>query len=117
MNILAYVTDLIFAAKIASTGQALGVGVRLVRSVESLTAALAAGPCDRLLVDLNAGGDPIGAIRAARGRSVPPRIVAFGSHVQTDLLAAARDAGADAVMARSEFSSRLPELLGHSVTN
>jgi hypothetical protein len=38
--------------------------------------------------------------------------VAFGEHVQADVLQAARDAGADQVLTRSEFVYRLPVLLG-----
>jgi hypothetical protein len=38
--------------------------------------------------------------------------VAFGSHVDTKALAAARAAGCDPVMPRSKFSAELPELIG-----
>jgi hypothetical protein len=37
--------------------------------------------------------------------------VAFGSHVQTERLQAARDAGCTNVLPRSRFSASLPELL------
>ncbi|MGZ3385055.1 MAG: hypothetical protein ACXWNF_09120, partial [Isosphaeraceae bacterium] len=37
--------------------------------------------------------------------------VAFGSHVDTEALAAARAAGCDPVMPRSKFSADLPELI------
>jgi len=40
------------------------------------------------------------------------RVIGFGSHVDTDLLAAARLAGCEEVLARSAFFSRLDELLG-----
>jgi len=39
------------------------------------------------------------------------RIVAFGSHVDTALLEAARAAGVDEVLPRSAFFRRLPEVL------
>jgi hypothetical protein len=39
------------------------------------------------------------------------RIVAFGPHVAVEMLRAAKEAGADAVMARGAFAGRLPEIL------
>ena len=38
-------------------------------------------------------------------------IVAFGSHVATDILRLAHDHGADFVLPRSQFSANLPSLL------
>jgi hypothetical protein len=52
-----------------------------------------------VIVDLARAADRITAIRAA----TTGRIVAYGSHVDELALAAARDAGADVVMARSRF--------------
>jgi hypothetical protein len=37
--------------------------------------------------------------------------VAFGPHVHTDVLAAARSAGWETVLPRSQFSARLAEIL------
>ena len=48
------------------------------------------------------------------GQSLPDRaipIVAFGSHVDTDTLRAARQAGCDHAWARSHFTTELPHLL------
>ncbi len=65
-----------------------------------------------LIVDLNITAvDPMAAIRLAKGHAAGPRVVGFLSHVQVDLAAAARAAGADQVMARSAFTAQLPELL------
>lgn len=47
--------DLIFATRIRSTGEAIGVATRPVRSVERLRAALAEQPAGALIVDLEAG--------------------------------------------------------------
>ena len=38
--------------------------------------------------------------------------VGFASHVQTDVIEAARRAGVGEVLARSAFTQRLPEILG-----
>jgi DNA-binding NarL/FixJ family response regulator len=53
-------------------------------------------------VDL-ARPDGLAAIERLRSSGTSARIVAYGSHVDTDLLEAARQAGADDVLARSVF--------------
>lgn len=52
-----------------------------------------------VVVDLGRFADRVADVRAGTAG----RVVAFGSHVDDDALAAARAAGADAVMARSRF--------------
>jgi len=109
--VLAFVTDLIFRTKISSTARALGVELEITASAPVMVERLVANRPHLLLIDLNASGDPIAAITAARQSAPAPHIVAFVSHVQADLAAAARSAGADEVMARSMFVEKLPELL------
>lgn len=111
-SIVAYVTDLIFATKIRSTAELLGIDVQWVRSAEALAGHLAESRCDAAIIDLDADGDPLEAIRAARRIERTPRIIAYVSHVRTDLVTAAEKAGVDSVMPRSTFSSELPGLLG-----
>jgi hypothetical protein len=65
--------------------------------------------CRVVIADLQAlGGDPAAAVRVlvAAGKTV----LAFGPHVQGEMLAAARAAGA-VVLPRSVFLQRLPDLL------
>ena len=65
--------------------------------------------CRVVIADLEAlGGDPAAAVRvlAAAGKTV----LAFGPHVQGEMLAATRAAGA-VVLPRLVFLERLPELL------
>jgi predicted metal-dependent hydrolase len=65
------------------------------------------------LVDLDTPGDWRGAIARLKlrphTRQVP--IVAFGSHVEVETLAAARKAGADHAWARSKLMAELPALV------
>jgi CheY-like chemotaxis protein len=111
-NVTALVTDLIFSTKITSTAKSLDVPVKVVRSVDALAERLAAGDTALVLIDLHADGvDPIEAIAVTRRFADPPHTIAYGSHVQTDLAAAARHAGADEVLPRSAFTARLPEIL------
>jgi CheY-like chemotaxis protein len=109
--VLVLCTDLLFVTKITGTAKAVGRPARVVRSTEKLQEELRAyAPPPLLIVDLNAGGmDPMGAIRLAKAHAVP--VVAYVSHVEADLAAAAKQAGADRVMARSAFVMQLAALL------
>ena len=113
---IALVTDLIFSTKITGTAKALGGQVTVARSLDRLREVLA-GPTGgaapaaaQVIVDLNASAvDVMEAIRLAKQHGA--RVVAFLSHVQVNLAAAAREAGADQVLARSAFVERLPQIL------
>jgi putative intracellular protease/amidase len=104
--VLALVADLMDRSRVTA---ALGDGVELVATAGHLRDRLTAGPDPEVvLVDLGRRGilDALPGIRAQTGA----RIIGFGAHVERDLLAAARDAGCDQVVARSVFFARLPEL-------
>lgn len=86
--------------------------VRCTRDPEDLLARLDRGEATLVLVDLGLrAADAVAAIRALKARAPLPRVVAFGSHVDGETLAAARAAGADRVLARSAFSAKLADLL------
>lgn len=72
-------------------------------------AALAATPADVYVVDLRRPG-ALDAVRQLTATGA--RVVGFGSHVDTELMAAAADAGCTEVFARSLFFARLGEILG-----
>ena len=104
------VSDLIFATKIRGTAEALGVDMTVVRNRGSLLSAI--DGVKLLIIDLNLeGDDPLDLIRMVRNQTDPPRIITFCSHVQTDLADQAGEAGADQVLPRSQFSSRLAQIL------
>ena len=112
--ILAAVDDLIFASKISTAAKQLGVNVVFARSSdEVLHQARSARP--RLAIfDLNSHRtDPLATIAALKADPAlaAVRTLGFVSHVQTDLIDAARRAGVDEVLARSAFSARLGEIL------
>lgn len=111
-TIAALVPDLIFATKIASTARSLGVQVANIRTLDQLTERLSSNHDALVLIDLEAADlDPIHAIELCKQSKHQPRTIAFGSHVRTDLIGAARRAGADEVLARSGFVGRLPSML------
>ena len=112
--IVAALDDLMFVSRVRTTASAVGVSVKVVRSVaDGLEQARQLKPA-RLLVDLNGRAfDPLALIEAVKADPAlaATRIVAFVSHVQADTIAAARGAGADEVIARSAFVKRLEELV------
>lgn len=113
-GVCALVADLIFASRIRGAGAAEGVRVDTVATAQALLEAAHAARPRLILIDLAArGADPVSLIAAVKAdpelASVP--IVAFGPHVDADVLTAARDAGADRVLARSAFVRLLPSLL------
>jgi DNA-binding NarL/FixJ family response regulator len=94
--IAAYVPDLMDRSRFA------GVEVSFVTS----PADLATTTAEVVVLDLGRPGS-VEALPSLAGR----RVIAFGSHVDRDLLDAARAAGCDQVLPRSQFFSRLRELL------
>lgn len=111
--ILAVVDDLLFLSKIQQTAQQLGVTVKSAQPADLPDLAREDGP-SALIIDLNhRSGKALEVLRAVKFGSKTKEFVVIGfvSHVQTDLIAAARDAGCDLVLARSAFVSQLPSLL------
>lgn len=127
-------SDLVWATRIKSTAEAVGLSARPVRSVDMLRERFADSPVTSLIVDL-AGDVELGLdlIRAARAHESPQaatttggggaeaapqgtaaprlRIIAFGPHVEREALQAARSAGADEVLPRGAFANNLPDIL------
>jgi len=111
--ILAMVDDLLFLSKIQETAKHLGVEVKAAQPEGLSELAVEAAPT-ALIIDLNhRSGKSLAVLRAlkaeAKTQSLPA--VGFVSHVQNELIAAARVGGCDLVLARSAFVSQLPSLL------
>lgn len=108
--------DLVWASRIKQTGLAVGVECRPVRSVAMLRERLGDSAVRALLVDLDAAEVGMELIAELRGphagaREQAVRVVAWGPHVATGLLSAARDAGADEVLTRGAMASGLEAML------
>jgi hypothetical protein len=110
--------DLIFGTKIHSTAGVLKVGARPVKDLEALRRRLERvddgklnEPVTGLMLDLETGEEGLALLDACKVFDAKIPVVAFGSHVATEVLAAARARGADFVMPRSQFSMHLPALL------
>lgn len=109
--VVALCPDLVFASRVRGTGNAHGVGVRVVRSASGLEETVGEPGVRLALVDLTAAADGVDAVARAKAREPGLRVVAFGRHDDTEALRSARAAGADQVLARSAFVQRLPDLL------
>ncbi|MDB5313883.1 MAG: Response regulator receiver domain protein [Gemmataceae bacterium] len=101
--------DLIFFSRVAATARAAGLEVKQVRSAAALLEAVKQDPPGGIIVDLHAAGLDVPALLAGLRTACPvmPRTIAFGSHVEAETLRAARAAGVDRVMPRSQFVKEL----------
>ena len=111
--ILAVVDDLLFLSKIQQTAKHLGVAVKSACPADLPKLAIENVP-NALIIDLNhRSGKALEVLRTLKSdlNTKDIAIIGFISHVQTDLIAAARDAGCDLILARSAFASQLPSLL------
>jgi CheY-like chemotaxis protein len=112
--ILAILDDLMFTSKIKTTATQLGVPVAFARSSAAALADMRNSTPSLVILDLNnPRTDPLGTVAAMKADPALASIktVGFASHVQADVIDAARRAGVGEVMARSAFTQRLPDIL------
>ena len=105
--------DLIFISKVTGTARALGTQVLTAGNAALALTMIEQWAPKAVFLDL-AAGEPAGMAAILAYRQAAPAgctFLAFGSHVDTAALAAAKDAGCDPVMPRSRFSNELPALI------
>jgi len=108
------IDDLFFQAKLHETAKLTGVTLEMVATGEQLVKSAAANPAALIVVDLNARQGALEAVERlgkSGGQGNPPKMIAFLSHVQTDLAERARAAGCREVMPRSKFTQNLAAIL------
>ncbi len=110
-RVVAFMDDLFFQMKLAETAKHLGVEVKVAANAEGLLSLMDPEP-KLVIVDLNARSQPIQAVERLRAAKPDLPVIAFLSHVQTDLAAQARAAGCSQVIPRSVFTQNLASLLG-----
>jgi PleD family two-component response regulator len=103
-----------FTSKIKTTAGLLGVPVAFARSRDSALTEMRKRTPSLVIFDLNGKGtDPLGTLAAMHGdpglAAIPT--IGFVSHVQSDLIDAARLAGVGEVLARSAFTARLADII------
>ena len=112
--VLVAVDDLLFSSKIRATAKQAGVELAFARSPQEILDRARSLKPPLVIFDLNSGKtDPINTISALKAdpELAGLRAIGFASHVHTDLIAAARQAGADQVLPRSAFAGNLADIL------
>ncbi len=108
MKVLGCIRDLMFSTRVRDAARQHGHDCQIVTRADDVAGNL--GGADLVIIDLMVpGGGALDAVSAAAAAGVT--VVAYGEHVQADVLQAGRDAGADEVLTRSEFTRRLDVLL------
>lgn len=102
--------DLFFGGQVTGTAAKHGWPIAMAMSLDALRDHLAAGKIRGVILDLASDLSPADVI-AALPTDAPLKTLAFGPHVHTANLQAARDAGFQDVMPRSRFSAELVSLL------
>jgi DNA-binding NarL/FixJ family response regulator len=112
-KIVALVDDLFFLAKIQETANVVGVTVVKADTRGGASAISEVQP-QAVILDLGSRSHPVMEwIRTLKSNpgTQAIRIIGFVSHVQAQLIADAKAAGCDTVMARSAFTQQLSQLL------
>lgn len=116
--ILALAADLFFAARIADVIRRQGGEPVLAATAEEFRQGLERWPV-LILLDLHAIPAEQSLTEVRRAKALPQSklipIYAFGSHVDTETLKAARQAGCDHVWARSRFVEGLPQVVATAI--
>jgi len=113
-TVLGLVRDLFFRSKLDAIAASAGTNLIYASDLESAARQCAAHGPSLVIVDLSDStfGAAEDAARKIRESAPDARIVGFASHVDLKPLKAARAAGFEAALSRSEFTARLPEFLG-----
>lgn len=112
---VALADDMFFIAKMKETARQVGVEIVMAGTVEALIEAARIEGTALLIVDLNARGGIAALERFCTDGHAPP-VIAYHSHVQTELAERARSAGCREVMSRSKFTKELAEILARAKT-
>lgn len=112
--ILCAVDDLLFSVKISTAAKALSADVYFERTADGVVPRARERRPALVIFDLNSRKlRPMEAIAALKADQALKDIHTLGyvSHVDTDTVATAREAGIDEVLARSAFAMQLGEIL------
>lgn len=109
-RVVALMDDLFFQMKLAETAKQLGVDVKVATTEDGLMGLMESAPT-LVIVDLNARSQPLQVIAKVRQNNKDVRVVAFLSHVQTQLAAQAQAVGCTEVLPRSSFTQNLAAIL------
>lgn len=113
-KIVAAVEDLFFVVKINDLAKRAGFTPEFIKTLDAIVERVIAEPPALLIVDLNnAAVDAVGLI--SKVKAIPEAkstsVIGFVSHIEAELKQRAQEAGANMVLARSAFSTNLPQIL------
>ena|SRR5580704_3364913 len=109
---LGLVRDLFFRSKLDAVAESLGAEILYASDLENASRRAAENTPTVIFADLSDVAFPAGDT-AAKIRAAAPgaKLIGFASHVDLKPLRAAREAGFDHTLSRSEFTARLAEFL------
>lgn len=105
--------DLMWMSRVMAEARELGLKIVPARTVKQLMNAIDSNGVRSVILDLaqaEIGHDPSSVIEQLKSAGVK-RLIAYGSHIETDLLQAAKEAGCDPVLSRSRMAAQLRALL------
>ena len=117
--VVCVVDDLIFSVKISTAARGVGTPVFFERDPEKVLASIRDKAPALVILDLNSAKlRPLDVIRAMKSDDTLKTIRTLGyvSHVDTERIEAAREAGIDEVLARSAFSDQIGAILTSAQT-
>jgi CheY-like chemotaxis protein len=112
--IVCAIEDLIFSIKISTAAKQLGVDIYFERLRDRVLPTIREKRPSLVIFDLNSARlDPMSVIAAIKADPELNEVKTLGyvSHVDSDAIAAARNAGIDQVLARSAFTAQLGAIL------
>jgi glycine oxidase len=107
---LGLVRDILFRSRIDAAAQTLGVNVAYASTLEQALTRCEELKPSVVFADLSDSNFPAAPTAAGIKRG-GARLIGFASHVDLKALRAAREAGFDLTLSRSEFTSRVAEFL------
>ena len=117
--IVCAIDDLMFSIKISTAAKQLGVDIYFERFRDKVLSTIREKQPSLVIFDLNSSRlDPMTMIAAMKADPELRGVQTLGyvSHVDSDAIAAARNAGIDQVLARSAFSAQLGSILQSAQT-
>lgn len=113
-EVIAFVEDIFYTAKIRETARAASRDVRFVRDPAGLERRLTGPAPAMVIVDLTAEHmRPMEMLRRIKDHAEwrTARIVAYSSHARAELMEEANQLGADVVLPKAGFTQKLSEIL------
>jgi len=109
---LSLIADLLFSVQVEGAANRLGFRVATVSTPDKAIAALRQGRASFFVMDLAAAGERAAeVVRAAKAAPYPVAVLVFGPRENHKAHRAARDAGADMVISKHQFSQNLAQFM------